>query len=262
MGLTQAFTTLAGQAAFIAAEEISRRVAHDAVLRVAPQGDGHAVLLDTGLLSGAHHVRALARTLEMKNFRPAIMPGRCNIAFGTDKVVQQRVDKIDELYEKYGPVTLCGESAGGLNLLLAAYQRPHKVRNIVLFGTPMDFTAPGLVLGSLRSLYKAINPTQNLEDMELARRVMEPLENVPRTSIAPTHDVIVDKQATIGIPGEKTENLSVFATHFGINSPLVQIMLLDRFAQKPETWKPFDEEHYHRLLVPAVYAHEPRTPKL
>jgi pimeloyl-ACP methyl ester carboxylesterase len=248
--LTQSFFTVAEQAAMMTAELLSPGRARRKVLDMTPDGDGHTVIGKMGFGVGAWLGTQTVSLMNEKGYRPVMVPGICNLTFNgadVDDTCRVLLRETDRSGEK---ATLWGYSAGGFNVCLAAHRHPDRVRNIILFGTPLHFNAPGHVLSPLKSAFQFLNPRTAREEAEIERIITRPIADIPRTMIVPEKDIFIHRRAMIGIPGPKTENILVLATHFGVNNPFSQIVTLDRVAQKRDTWQRFDEQRYSSDFLP------------
>ena len=120
-----------------AAGEFAGTLAAWPLLRMAPRGDGHAVLVLPGLGASDGSTRVLRRYLADlghdvhgwdlgRNLGPR--PG----------VREALLDRLDHLHESSGRgVSLVGWSLGGAYARALALRRPHAVRNVVTLGSPI-----------------------------------------------------------------------------------------------------------------------------
>lgn len=252
--LKETFRSVAIEGGVGAIEQVAYPLTKAAVRKVTPWGDGHPVLLKQGLLMNKEHMEVLGRLLHDKGYEPYYMgPGRNTGASDVD--LRETEEKLSYIARRHPgrKITLVTESLGALNATLAAYDRPDLVRDLIMFGGPLDFMAPGAVARPFRKGYELLNPGQDLNDAVKAGKILKGPPGVPRTSIYSRLDQVVNWRASVLDPSlPKTQNIEIPGSHINIvHNPFLHIAILDRLAEKPETWKPFDARKYSHLFFPA-----------
>lgn len=236
--------------ALIAAEvralwETAAGIALSPLLRFAPRGDGHAVLVLPGLTASDTSTIVLRRGLRRLGYE-AHGWGQGN-NFGPRAGVEQgMVDLLRKLADdSSGKVSIVGWSLGGVYARMLATTHPDLVRSVVTLGSP--FT------GNVRSnnawrVYEFTSGQSvgNLGPLERSR-VTPP---VPTTSIYSRSDGVVAWQCCVQAPGPQAESIEVVASHLGLGAhPAVLYAVADRLAQPEGAWQPFNRQ----LLGPWVY---------
>ncbi|MGB5093580.1 MAG: alpha/beta hydrolase [Parvibaculum sp.] len=194
-------------------------------LMTAPKGDGHAVLVLPGVLTGDTSTAILRAYLNELNYDTH--PWKLGHNWGPNPRIHQALrHRLVELADRYQRrISLIGWSMGGVFARELARQLPMHVRQVITLGSPIAATYDGG--GSIGA--------------ELASRssITPP---VPCTSIYSRSDGVVPWAACREQIGPQTENIEVpAASHIGMGvNPLVLWAVADRLAQPEGQWKPFD----------------------
>ena len=230
-----------------AAGEFAGTLAAWPLLRMAPRGDGHAVLVLPGLGAGDASTRVLRRHLadlghevhgwgQGRNLGPR--PG----------VREALLDRLDQLHEASGrTVSLVGWSLGGAYARAIALRRPHAVRNVVTLGSPIAGDASAT---SVRRLYEWASG-QRMATTPGPRPYRAVPDDVPSTSIYSRSDGVVAWRASLQAEGPLAENVEVVGSHvgLGVHAPVLYAVA-DRLAQREGEWKPFDPPWALRAMYP------------
>jgi pimeloyl-ACP methyl ester carboxylesterase len=223
-----------------------------------PQGDGHPVLVLPGLLADDTSTRVLRAVLRRLGYR--VHGWRLGRNIGpTEACVNGMRDRIDDLSDRYGrPISLVGWSLGGIFARDLARRTPDSVRQVVTLGSPFRITR-----GSQSRATKVFDRYSHLH---VERREF-PLEAdgvplpVPATSIYSHFDGIVHWQTCLDIPGERCENIAVYASHLGLgHHPAAIYAIADRLAQPEGTWEPFKAPRFLRPAFPRPDRPAPLSP--
>jgi pimeloyl-ACP methyl ester carboxylesterase len=214
------------------------------ILRMAPKGDGHAVIVFPGLAAGDFSTVVLRGFLGSHGYRTHGWD--LGINFGPrEGVLRKSLDRVRMLRaESAQRVSLVGWSLGGLYAREVAKLLPEDVRCVITLGTP--FT------GNLRAthawrLFQWVSG-HKVEDPELMRRLRES-PPVPSTSIYSRSDGIVAWPLSLQQAGAMAENIEVQASHLGLGMhPAALYAIADRLAQPEGGWKPFHREGWRQLL--------------
>ncbi len=204
----------------------------------APRGDGHSVIVFPGLAASdtstvplRHYLQALGHDVlgweQGNNFGPRA---------GVLEAAKLRVREAFEVSHK--KVSLVGWSLGGIYAREIAKEIPQCVRSVITLGTPF---AGGPRSTNAWRLYEAVSGREIDRETEKYETHIAP--PMPTTSVFSRTDGIVAWQGSIQPPQtshERTENIEVLASHFGIGfNPSAWWAVADRLAQPQDGWKPF-----------------------
>jgi pimeloyl-ACP methyl ester carboxylesterase len=216
------------------------------LLKTAPRGDGHAVLVLPGLVAGDWSTRVLRDYLRDRG--SAAHGWGLGTNLGPRKGVEDdMLALLEELAGKSGgKVSIVGWSLGGVYARLLAAQRPDLVRSVVTLGSPF------------RGSPKATNATRIYElasgqsaDDPRRMAMVEPTPPVPTTSIFSRSDGVVSWRSSLEQAGPTSESIEVIASHLGLGAhPAVLYALADRLAQPEGAWRPFDRLRLGPLVYP------------
>ncbi|WP_367129839.1 esterase/lipase family protein [Saccharothrix sp. HUAS TT1] len=219
-----------------AALGIGQFAATRSLLRGAPSGDGHTVLVLPGL--GATD----AATAPLRKFLTGLGYDVHGWGLGLNigpsvSVVRGMRELLRELAVG-GKVSLVGWSLGGIFARELARDHPGMVRQVITLGSPYAMT-------DLRQT--RVNPVYRLlarfyvsgADMPPPEHTRPPFP-VPSTSLYSKSDGIVAWQTCISTPGERWENVAVASSHlaYGYNAAVLWV-IADRLAQRRNRWRPF-----------------------
>jgi len=221
------------------------------LLRRAPNGDGHPVLVLPGFMASDLSTRALRRFLRDKRYSPHGWRLGRNLGPNAE-LITKLVERLQELHRRHGRrVSLVGWSLGGIYARELARGMPDLVRQVITLASPFrDLDAvnvPSFLKGRAR------RRTAVPDDGSVRARLREPL-SVPTTAIVSRTDAIASWQSCCTEPGPFAENLEVDSSHCGIgHHPVVLLTIADRLAQPEGAWKPFTPPRGWRFpLVPRV----------
>jgi pimeloyl-ACP methyl ester carboxylesterase len=241
------FATDAGRALASAGLSAAGRT----ILRAAPRGDGHPVLVLPGLGAGDASTLVLRRVLRRLGHR--VYGWRLGVNRGpTNRVVDEVPALVADLHARHDRrVSVIGWSLGGIYAHSAARAHPDLVRQVVTLGSPIRLSHPAQTRAMAyyrRHSHRHV-PEHRLPPSELS----QPPLPVPATSILSTWDGIVSWRACLHEPGEHHENIAVVSSHFGIgNHPAALWAVADRLAQPEDTWRPFQPPTVLAPLFPPV----------
>jgi pimeloyl-ACP methyl ester carboxylesterase len=193
------------------------------LLAMSPRGDGHAVLVLPGLGADDASTAPLRWFIDRLGYRSCGWGLGVNRGFGRDlgRDLGHGLDRLLAHTSEDGPVSLIGWSLGGVHAIELARRRPHAVRSIVALGSPLN------------------------------RR--HPPRGIPTTSVFSRSDAIVGWRSSQMPGGALRENVAVRGSHLGLgHNPAVAVVVADRLAQRPETWRPFQPPHWARHWLPTV----------
>ena len=233
--------------------EAAAGVALGPLLRLAPRGDGHPVLVLPGLVASDVSTGILRRYLARQNFDAQGWGLGRNLG-PRPGVEEAMAARLRELHDKDGrKVSLVGWSLGGAYARRLASAHPHLVRSVITLGSP--------ITGSPRStnawrVYEGVSG-HKAQDPQRVRR-WSPTPPVPTTSIYSRSDGVVAWQCSVEQPGPQCENIEVVASHVGLGAhPAVLYAVADRLAQPEGDWRPFRPGRLGGLIFP-----DPTRPSL
>jgi pimeloyl-ACP methyl ester carboxylesterase len=217
------------------------------LLRRAPRGDGHPVLVMPGWLAGDTSTRALRWFLRDRGYHAhAWRQGRNRGP--TPEAVAGMTERLHALHARHGRrVSLVGWSLGGIYVRELARRFPDLVRQVITLASP--FRDVGAT--SVARLYRTglIRPPRTPDpDVEVQRRLRTPL-SVPSTCLYSRTDGIVAWRSCVDDDGPERENIGIRASHCGIgHHPAALMVIADRLAQPEGGWRPYASGLAHWLL--------------
>ena len=206
------------------------------LLRSAPRGDGHPVLVFPGLLAGDLTTLPLRRFL--RDLCYDARGWKLGINLGPNPRLRDKLDaRLIHLFERHGRrVSLVGWSLGGIYARELARAHPDRVRLVVTLATPFrDISATHAA--RLIPIRPGGRPLH--EAHELREALRQPLP-VPSTSIYSRTDGIVAWQSCLEEQGPRHESVEVACSHTGMGfHPDALAVIADRLAQGENQWRPF-----------------------
>jgi len=206
------------------------------LLRQAPQGDGHPVIVFPGLATGDMTTLVLRNFLKDRGYVPYAWEQGLNRG-PRPGVIEACVARVRQLRAEHGcNVSLVGWSLGGIYAREIAKMIPEDVRSVITLGTPFS--------GSPRAnnawrLYEFTSGRSIDTDPRLVGLKEPP--PVPTTSVYSRTDGIVAWQCCVEKESELAENIEVHASHLGIGmNPTALYAIADRLAQPEGAWQRFD----------------------
>ncbi len=193
------------------------------LLRWAPRGEAHPVLVLPGLLASDVSTQVLRTWLRRLGY-PVV-----GWALGRNRGPSTEIDEelprlVDRLAAEHGtPVSIVGWSLGGIFARTLARKAPRQVRQVISLGSPFATTQPW------------ITGVQRPPRPSLGR----PLP-VPSTAVYSRWDGVVDWRTCRQQAGPTSENVAVRSSHLGMgHDPAVLWLVADRLAQPRDGWQPF-----------------------
>ncbi len=221
---------LEGRALF----ELAALVPAYPILRRAPRGDGHPVLVLPGFMASDVSTRALRGFLRDRGY--AAHGWRLGRNTGpTPETVAGLVRRLEELRQRYGRrVSVIGWSLGGVYARELARSFSSDVRQVITLASPFrDLEAtnvPAFLLARRRA---------HPDEAAFRERLRSPL-SVPMTAIYSRSDGIASWRSCVADPGPQSESIEVASSHLGIgHHPVVLLTIADRLAQPEGAWKLF-----------------------
>ncbi len=220
------------------------------VLRRAPAGDGHPVIVFPGLSAGD------ASTLPLRSFLARlghnVSGWNQGFNFGPRAgVLQTARQQLIDTHEATGhKVSLIGWSLGGIYARELAKELPGCVRSVITLGTPFAGSHQSTNAWRLYELTSGRDIRREVAQFDLPAA-----PPVPTTSIYSRTDGVVAWPASIQAPcatNPLTENLEVVASHLGLGlNPSTWWAVADRLAQPHGHWKTFQRKRgLLRMIFP------------
>ncbi len=209
------------------------------LLRGMGRGDRHPVLLLPGFTADDDSTALLRATLRTQGYYAHSWGLGRNLG-PTARIVDGMRARLDELHDQHGrPVSLIGQSLGGVYARLLARERPEAVRQVITLGSPYrmqegDRSTAQPMWERVRHLHDGDLPLATVREED-----RPPLE-VPATSIYSRTDGVAPWHTCIDVVAEQSENIEVRGSHIGMAiNPAVVVAILDRLSQDEDDWRPF-----------------------
>ncbi len=216
------------------------------LLKLAPRGDGHPVVVLPGLVASDASTHVLRRYLRGRGYDTHGWGLGRNL--GPREGVEAGMFKLlESLHAKAGrKVSLVGWSLGGAYARLLASKRADLVRSVITLGSP--FAGHPRSTNAWR-VYEGVSG-QSADDSVRMKHV-RPTPPVPTTSIFSRTDGVVAWRGSLEKPSHISENIEVFASHLGLGANAsVLYAVADRLAQPEGNWTPFKRRGVGALVYP------------
>ncbi|TAM33903.1 MAG: alpha/beta fold hydrolase [Burkholderiaceae bacterium] len=217
------------------------------LLRLAPRGDGHPVLVLPGLVASDVSTRPLRAFLIDRGYRAHGWKLGRNLGPrpGVEDAMRARLAELHERYQR--KVSVIGWSLGGVYARELARLAPAQVRSVITLGSPF---AGDPRASNARQIYESVSQ-RGSDDPHPWRAHMKEPPPVPATAIYSRSDGIVAWQGCLEREGPQTENIEVEGSHSGLgHNPVVLYAIADRLAQPEGGWRPFERVGLRRLIYP------------
>jgi hypothetical protein len=216
------------------------------LLRRAPRGDGHPVLVLPGLSASDVSTRPLRTYLNAQGY--AAHGWKLGSNHGPRPGVEAAIDaRLEELSQRYQrKVSLIGWSLGGIFARELARRLPSLVRQVITLGSPF---ANEPKASNAWKLYEYLSE-RKVDDWPDRERMKRP-PPVPSTAIYSRSDGIVAWQGCRERNSSTTQNVEVEGSHCGLgHNPAVLYVIAERLAIPEGEWWPFDRTGVRKLLYP------------
>jgi pimeloyl-ACP methyl ester carboxylesterase len=216
------------------------------ILRMAPRGDGHPVLVLPGFGAGDLSTRILRRYLQQLGYRSH--PWKLGRNLGPSHDLRRRLfDRVQELHGRYDrKMSVVGWSLGGIYGREIARVVPALIRQVITLGSPFNGNGRGSNVGWLFERITG-RPVRSADPATLARLRQPP--PVPCTAIFSKTDGIVAWEDCVEIATARTDNIEIVGSHCGLGmNPIVLYVIADRLAQCEGGWTPFERTGFRRLF--------------
>lgn len=231
-----------------AIEILSLGISRRRLKKIAPLGDGHAVMVLPGFMGDDGYNAAMRRFLSSLNYSVHGWGMGRNLG-PRNGVLEQLEERIRFLCEHSGgPVSLVGHSLGGIFARELAREFPDKVRQVISLGSPFG---RGRMSASVPArLFNALNPS---DELPIEQDRLHRVPPVPTTAIYSKGDGIVNWQTTLQAePGhDRSQSIQVRGSHCGMTlNPAIWFLVAERLATHPERWAPFERVRWRQLFYP------------
>jgi pimeloyl-ACP methyl ester carboxylesterase len=232
--------------------ELGAAIASWPLLRQAPRGDGHAVIVFPGLATTDATMLPLRAFLAERGWSPHGWEMRFNLGPRAG-VLERCLERVRRIRRDSGrKVSLVGWSLGGVYAREIAKLLPREVRCVVTLGSP--FTGHPRANNVWR-LYELASGDR-LEDARRFARLRE-APPVPTSSVFSRSDGIVAWQCCVQERAARAESIEVATSHIGMSwHPATWYAVADRLAQDSRRWKPFHRDGWRRHVYRDAYRGE------
>jgi pimeloyl-ACP methyl ester carboxylesterase len=222
----------------------------------ARRGDPHPVLVLPGFTASDASTLMLRRFLDQLGYRT--LPWTLGANTGNANQLGRLVSRFRALAREQGePISLIGQSLGGVYARALAREWPDAVRQVITLASPFAANQSSEVNGLVQALFESMSGDdvgamrERLKELDLAG----PLD-VPTTSIYSRSDGVVGWRACIEPESKLAQNIEIVGSHTGMAmNPHVLHIIADRLAEHPDHWRRFDHDRgWRRWWLPRAAA--------
>jgi pimeloyl-ACP methyl ester carboxylesterase len=229
------------------------------LLGSAPRGDGHPVLVLPGFTAGDESTAVLRRYLKRLGYLP--LPWSLGRNTGSFEIQEQLVESFFRLTREYdAPISIIGQSLGGVFARELARQFAPHVRMVITLGSPFASSGPDTTSPMVSRLFQYLSgmTRDQMRDHMLSFPPEAP--PVPCTAVYSKSDGVVHWSACLEYEGDRAENIEIIGSHSGMAmNPLVYHAIADRLRQRASTWAPFHRPGCLAMLFPTPAKPSPRA---
>ncbi len=224
------------------------------LLASARAGDGHPVMVLPGFLAGDESTIVLRGYLRRLGYE--VMPWALGRNLGSVALQEALVRRFLQVSRRTGqPISLVGQSLGGVFSRELARRYPDRVRQVVTLGSPFGIRDGSSTVSVVRGAFRRLSGAS----VERMRARLPSLQAPPVrcTAVYSKTDGVVSWRSCIERSAHNTENIEVYGSHCGMSvHPAVLYAVADRLQQPLDDWAPFrDAQGCSSLLYPKpVYA--------
>jgi len=222
--------------------EMSALVMALPLLSLLPKGDNHTVLVLPGFMAGDESTTVLRRYLSSLGY--AATPWLLGRNTGRLEIMQSRLqDRLETICaHSDGPVSLIGQSLGGVYARELARLFPTKVRQVITLGSPFGVTNAHAANPLVKRLFEQ-QTGMTIEQMRDATGALDPHRTppIPLTAIYSKGDGIVNWRVCRDIDEDhQTQNIEVCGSHCGMGfNPSIYRIIANRLAQSTAHWQKY-----------------------
>jgi pimeloyl-ACP methyl ester carboxylesterase len=220
------------------------------VLRRAPRGDGHPVMVLPGFTASDASTGLLRWYLRAQGYDVRGWGLGRNLGFSS-QVETRMIRRLQSFHWSEGrSVSLVGWSLGGIFARELARTHPDMVRQVITLGSP--FAASPRATNVWRVYERVAGHRIEDLDPDLLRRMRQP-PPVPSTAVYSVGDGVASWRACREPAGELTDNVRVAGSHLGLGiNPMALWVIADRLAQPEGEWRKFEPSGLARVVFPGV----------
>jgi pimeloyl-ACP methyl ester carboxylesterase len=211
------------------------------VLRAAPRGEPHPVLVLPGLMASDLSTRTLRAWLGRLG-HPVVGWALGRNRGPTREVIDELPALLARLAAEHGsPVSIVGWSLGGIYARTLGRRTPRHVRQVISLGSPFAVTGRRPDGSPASRVYRRYSPLHAVDSTRIPGGSLARPLPVPSTAVYSRWDGVVDWRACRQHPGPISENVAVRSSHLGMgHDPAVLWVVADRLAQPRGEWRPFE----------------------
>jgi hypothetical protein len=221
------------------------------LLRRAPRGDGHPVLVLPGFTADDLSTRILRWFLRDRGY--FVHGWRLGPNLGPDaRITSGLRDRVRAVADRHGrAMSIVGWSLGGIYAREIARAAPAgSVRQVITMGSP--FRMRDGSGSNAMALYERVAPARAATFPPRPVQTTSPLP-VPTTAIYTRTDGVVDWRSCVADDGATSESVEVPGSHSGLgHNPAALWVVADRLAQPEGEWRPFELGGLARVLFRQV----------
>ncbi len=216
----------------------------------APKGDGHKVLVIPGFLASDRSTAVLRRFIDQLGYET--LPWDLGSNNGGQMQHEELIRKFEALVAELNePISIVGQSLGGVYARELARLQPDSVRMVITLGSPFGSLSTNTSHPFLNRMFKMMSG-MTPENAQKQRLTTDPkvAPPVPCTAVYSKTDGVVPWQSCIEYVDQKNENIEVVGSHIGMGfHPHVLHVIADRLVQTKKSWKPFDRAPVSRQCI-------------
>ena len=224
-------------------------------LRNMARGDGHPVYLLPGFMADSQSTAMLRRWLDNLGYN-AIPWGFGRNLGPRGTLMERLIVTVGSLAREHGqPVSLVGQSLGGVFAREIAKVIPKQIRQVITLGSPFRQTDTNGTAPAVRRLFEMATGA-DADDLKRSMGDISRPAPVPSTAIYSRTDGIANWKTCIEEETPYTDNVEVYASHCGMGfNPAIYYVIGDRLAQARDSWNKFERSGARCFIYPdAIYA--------
>lgn len=217
------------------------------LVALSPKGHGEPVLVIPGLGASDLSTVLLRRFLDALGYTtyPWGLGRNKGVKDALETALSQRLDVIHARHHQ--PVSIIGQSLGGVFARELARLAPRQVRQVITLGSPIG-GHPLATTG--HHLYEWLSG-ERLEDMDFNRHLqIRRKPPVPSTAVYSRFDGVVAWQCALEQDVPEGESIGLRGhTHCGMaSSPQALFLIAERLAQGARGWQPYQAQGWRRWV--------------
>ena len=232
--------------------EAASLVSTGPLLNALPRGDGHPVMVLPGFMASDQSTGLLRRWLGRLDYPAHPWTFGRNLGPRGD-LLERMLRRVHELADAYGqPISLIGQSLGGIYARELARNAPDVVRQVITLGSPFGALEGGGTNGGVSRLFESSTGKTRAE-MAAENMFSDMLTPppVPCTAIFSKTDGIAHWKVCIEQDAPHVDNVEIYGSHCGMGfNPVVIWIIADRLAQAADDWARFDRSGVRAYVVP------------